>query len=168
MERISPQLPPSASQNLVVVQPTQKEKQAVWTLNGQSWRGSIDIPTYLRREEYLENQNLTRDGGITFWILVDVNLLPNARPILSSCESIRKKAIVASGNNEITDTTSHGIASVYCNPEYRGRGYAQRMINEVGKKLDDWQQEGKRTSFTILYSDIGKVRGVHGACWGES
>ena len=56
------------------------------------------------------------------------------------------------------NSVSHGIGSVFCNPEYRGRGYAQRMMAELGKKLDTWNQgQGTKTYFTVLYSDIGKV-----------
>lgn len=118
----------------------------------------MDLPTYVRRETHLESQAFTKDGGITFWILVDTTIAPNERPILASCESLRKQALIAKGDGQVEDVISHGIGSVFCNPEYRGRGYAQRMINELGKKLDNWQQEeGKRASFTVLYSDIGKV-----------
>ena len=155
---IDPELPAADSPDLVLLHPTAQEKQATWMLNGQAWRGSMDISTYLRREAHLEDQNFTRDGGITFWILVDATLAPNARTILSSCESLRKKAVMARGHGKIAEITSHGIASVFCNPVYRRRGYAQRMITELGKKLDSWQQkDGVRASFTVLYSDIGKV-----------
>lgn len=155
-----PELSPSDSPDLAVLHPTLEEKLEAWKLNGQSWRGSMDIPTYLRREQHLENQAFTRNGGITFWILVDASLPPNSRPILSSCESFRKKAIMVRGTSGSKDVTSHGIGSVFCNPEYRGLGYAQRMMHELGKKLNFWQQEREeRASFTVLYSDIGKVRG---------
>lgn len=153
-----PDLPPSDSAKLALLHPTPEEKKATWNLNGQVWRGNMDLPTYIRRETYLGNQALTRDGGITFWILVDTSLPPNERPILASCESLRKQAVIVQENGQVTDTTSHGICSVFCNPEYRGRRYARRMINELGNKLDNWQQkEGERASFTVLYSDIGKV-----------
>ena len=154
------ELPPSDSPNLALVNPTPEEKEATWRLNGQEWRGAMDISTYLRREAHLENQAFTKDGGITFWVLVDANLPPNARPILSTCESLRKKAVIIRENGELMVVTSHGIASVFCNPEYRGRRYTQRMLSELGKKLDVWQQnDGERASFTVLYSDIGKVWG---------
>ncbi|KAL6719318.1 hypothetical protein ACLMJK_003557 [Lecanora helva] len=150
-------LPPGNSPNLVLTHPTPEEKQATWKLNGQAWRGTMDISTYVRREAHLEDQAFTRDGGITFWILVDTTLPPNARSILASCETFRKKALIARENNEVEQITSHGIGSVFCNPEYRGRGYAQRMIKELGMMLEHWQQKnGERTSFTVLYSDIGK------------
>ena len=56
------------------------------------------------------------------------------------------------------EVVSHGIGSVFCRPEFRGKGYARRMMVELGGMLDKWQQkEGERAHFTVLYSDIGKV-----------
>ena len=151
------EFPPSESPHLALLHPTQEEKVETWKLNGASWRGAMPISIYLRREAHLEDQPFTKDGGITFWILVDSTLPPNERPILGSCESFRKQALVAR-DGRVEDSVSHGIGSVFCNPEYRRRGYAQRMIAELGKKLDTWNQgEGTKTDFTVLYSDIGKV-----------
>ena len=153
----SSEFPPSKSPHLALLHPTQEEKVETWKLNGASWRGTMPISIYLRREAHLEDQPFTKDGGITFWILVDTTLPPNKRPILGSCESFRKRALVARAGT-VEDSVSHGIGSVFCNPEYRGRGYAQRMIAELGKKLDTWnQKQGTKTDFTVLYSDIGKV-----------
>ena len=54
---------------------------------------------------------------------------------------------------------SHGIGSVFFGRELRGRGYAQRMMGELGKALRTHQIEGEEEClFTVLYSDIGKVR----------
>lgn len=68
----------------------------------------------------------------------------------------------------------HGIASVYTDPRLRGRGYAHRMMEEVGRALRTWQREraappeadGKGSAAaggggagvvgSVLYSDIGK------------
>ena len=153
----SHELPPSHSPNLALLHPTQEEKLETWKLNGASWRGTMSLPIYIRRETHLENQAFTKDGGITFWILVDSSLPPNERPILGSCESFQKRALVARAGR-LEHVVSHGIGSVFCNPDYRRRGYAQRMIEELGMKLDTWNQEhGKKTDFTVLYSDIGKV-----------
>ena len=154
------ELPPCDSPNLALLHPTQEEKVKTWKLNGASWSGTMSLPVYIRRETTLENQAFTKDGGITFWVLVDSSLPPNERPILGSCESLRKRALVAR-TGTLEDAISHGIGSVFCNPDYRGRGYAQRMMDELGKKLNTWNQHnGKRTDFTVLYSDIGKVIGV--------
>ena len=151
------ELPASHSPNLALLHPTPEEKIKTWQLNGASWRGTMPIATYLRRENHLENQAFTGHGGITFWILVDSTLPPNERPILGSCESFRKRALVARFG-KLQEVVSHGIGSVFCDPKYRGRGYAQRMMEELGKKLETWnQEEGTMTDFTVLYSDIGKV-----------
>lgn len=153
-------LPASTSPSLALVHPTTAEKLATWRLNSQVWCGRLSLEAYLRRESVLANQILTRDGGITFWILVDTSApTSTTRMILASCETYRKRALIAIGNAKVEEVVSHGIGSVYCNPQLRGRGYAGRMMKEIGMKLDTWQQEdGKRADFTVLFSDIGKVR----------
>lgn len=153
--------PPShTSPTLAVVNPTEEEKLLCWNINGASWRGALSLPSYLRREDHLADQAFTRDGGITYWILVDTAAsTPTSSPrtILASCESLRKKALLATKGDKVEEVVSHGIGSVFCRPEFRGRGYAGRMMKELGEKLEVWQQkEGSRSSFTILYSDIGK------------
>lgn len=61
------------------------------------------------------------------------------------------------GSGDVEEVISHGIASVFYDPRGRGRGYVQRMIEELAARLDTWQQpDGKTTGFTVLYSDIGK------------
>ena len=153
-------LPSHKSPTLDLVNPTEEEKLLCWNLNGTSWRGALTLPTYLRREEHLAGQAFTRDGGITYWILVDTAASTPAsspRTILASCESLRKKALLATKDGKVEEVVSHGIGSVFCRPEFRGRGYAGRMMKELGSKLERWQQkEGSRASFTVLYSDIGK------------
>lgn len=153
-------LPSRTSPTLDLVIPTEEEKLLCWKINGASWRGALSLPTYLRREEYLAEQAFTRDGGITYWILVDTAASTPAsspRTILASCESLRKKALLATKDGKVEEVVSHGVGSVFCRPEFRGRGYAQRMMKELGDKLERWQQkEGCRVSFTVLYSDIGK------------
>lgn len=155
------EVPSSSSSSLTLVHPTQEEKLQTWQLNGKSWAGRLSLPAYFRREEHLANQAITRNGGITHWVLVDSTKAPNEREILASCETLRKRALVAraeqDGSGGVEEAVSHGIGSVFCDPRFRGRGYARRMIEELAKKLDTWQQpDGKRTYFTVLYSDIGK------------
>jgi hypothetical protein len=151
-------LPDSKSPNLHLTHPTDEEKLETWTLNSTSWGGALNQQDYLEREEYLTKAPLARDGGVTHWILVDKELPPNRRPILASCESLRKRAIVGR-DGKLTDIVSHGIGSVFCDPEYRGRGYASRMMRELGEKLRTWQAstKGKSCGFSALWSDIGKL-----------
>ncbi len=50
----------------------------------------------------------------------------------------------------------HGVASVYCNEKYRGRGYAPRIMREIKEVLRNWQVEKRAVVGSVLYSDIGK------------
>ena len=151
--------PFSESPTLALVHPTATEQLAIWHLNAQTWRGPLSLASYVRREEVLRNQALTRDSGMTFWVLVDTST-PASRPreILASCETFRKRALLRHGPKKVEEVVSHAIGSVFCNPQLRGRGYAQRMLKELGQKLHTWQQQDEtQTDFTVLFSDIGKV-----------
>jgi len=155
------QLPDASSPTLCLSHPTNSEKTATWTLNAKNWGASLTLPDYLDRESYMATTpTLTQDGGITHWILVDKDSIPDSRPIFGSLETIRKRALIAR-NGAVNETISHGIGSVFCNPEYRGKGYAGRMLGEVGTALNKWQTDKKvegreECLFSFLYSDIGK------------
>jgi hypothetical protein len=151
-------LPDSKSPNLHLTHPTEEEKVETWTLNSTSWGGALNQQDYLEREEYLTKAPLARDGGVTHWILVDKELPPNRRPILASCETLRKRSLIRR-DGTVTAMVSHGIGSVFCDPEYRGKGYASRMMRELGAKLRTWQAgpKGKTCGFSALWSDIGKL-----------
>jgi len=152
--------PDSKSESLYLTHPTPEEKVATWSLNSVNWGSALSMSDYLEREAYLTTVPLARNGGVTHWILVDRTLPPNERPILASCESLRKPVLILR-NGVITKGITHGIGSVFSQPKYRGRGYASRMLRELGPVLKDWQIDpsipGKQSCpFSILYSDIGK------------
>ncbi|KAL3456091.1 hypothetical protein BJX64DRAFT_281589 [Aspergillus heterothallicus] len=150
-------LPHGDSPDLVLVQATPKERIESIKLNSVEWKGPLDVDSYLAREETLLQQRLTKEG-LSCWILVDSRQPENARTILSSCETYKKKAIVARGG-QLEDASAHGVGSVYCRPEFRGKGYAKRMLEELSKKIDTWHTESdtkERPLFSILFSDIGK------------
>jgi GNAT superfamily N-acetyltransferase len=152
--------PDSKSPSLHLTHPTPEEKVATWTLNSVNWGAALSKPDYLEREAYLTTVPLAKDGGVTHWILVDRNLPPDNRPILASCESVRKHVLV-SQSGIVTNGITHGIGSVFSQPKYRGKGYAARMLRELGPILKTWQVDesipGRGVCpFSILYSDIGK------------
>jgi GNAT superfamily N-acetyltransferase len=149
--------PDANSPSLHLTHPTPAENVETWTLNSVNWGTSLSTPDYLEREAYLTTIPLAKDGGITHWVLVDRHLPANLRPILASCESLRKPVLV-SKNGVITEGITHGIGSVFSQPKFRGRGYASRMLRELGPILKDWQVNEKSgsCSFSVLYSDIGK------------
>ncbi|KAL8941599.1 MAG: hypothetical protein Q9216_002150 [Gyalolechia sp. 2 TL-2023] len=153
-------LPDSTSPTLQLVQADEAEMIESSTINAASWRGPLHVDAYLEREAHLRNTTLNRDGGITYWILIDTAaspILEGVRRILASCETLRKRALISRSDGSVEEIISHGIGSVYCNSNFRGRGYAQRMLAELAKILDTWQQKERAGAhFTVLWSDIGK------------
>lgn len=156
-------LPSGASEELVLVQATELERTQCWHLNLHAWRGPLSPAQYLQREAYLERQPLVSDGKITFWFLTlkDYHQTDKSspRPILASCETLLKNAYIAQ-DGHLTPVLAHGIGSVFCRREYRGKGYASRMMSELATRLGKlaWQQpkDTSRGHFSILYSDIGQ------------
>jgi hypothetical protein len=153
-------LPDKNSPSLRLTHPTPEEKTATWKLSCKNWGSALGTTSYLEREEYLTTVPLAENNGVTHWILVDASLLPNDRPILASCESLRKHALI-SQNGSVREVITHGIGSVFCNPDYRGKGYAGRMLKELGPILNTWQvtediSGSTECPFSFLYSDIGK------------
>ncbi|KAK4228560.1 hypothetical protein QBC38DRAFT_474699 [Podospora fimiseda] len=146
-------LPPSDSPSLILTLATEPERIQTWTLTHPMWGPALTLDSYLQRESYLTTVPLAKDGGITHWILTIDGLPPNERPILSSCETLRKKVIYTEDRkDEVKEGVAHGIGSVFTAKEFRGRGYASRMMTELGKKLKGWQGG----VLSVLYSDIGK------------
>lgn len=82
--------------------------------------------------------------------------------ILASCETIRKIAVVSyppiDGEKvvPVKDVVAYGIGSVFTPPECRGKGYAKIMLIMLGERLKN--HNGEAAGFSVLYSDIGKVR----------
>lgn len=157
-------LPSSTSPHLHLAHPTPEELVHISTNTFSSWHDTLPLPDYLAESLYLSTVPLAKDNGLTTWILVDKRLPPNTRPILSSCESYRKHALTSdAGGGKVSDALVHGVASVFCAPAYRRRGYAARLMKELGRVLRDWQtaedqqQKVKCVVGSILYSDIGKT-----------
>ncbi|MCJ1329413.1 hypothetical protein MMC10_006093 [Thelotrema lepadinum] len=149
-------LPDSASPDLCLSHPTPEECVKIWTSTSASWKDALTLPVYLEESQFLTTVPLAKNGGMTTWILVDRSLPPNERPILCSCESFRKRSLTSDAQGNGEDNIVHGIASVFCPPDYRRRGYAARHMTEIAKVLRNWQSENARCVGSILYSDIGK------------
>lgn len=152
-------LPSASSPNLILTQATPSERERVWALHHGKWGGVLTEEQYIAREAYLRNVPLQKNDGITHWILTDSTRPPNQRPILSSCDTYRKRALSCDpATGAVADGIAHGIGAVFTDPQYRGRGYASRMLKELGPALRTWQAEkGHEVFFSVLYSDIGKV-----------
>ncbi|RAL14951.1 uncharacterized protein BO97DRAFT_476343 [Aspergillus homomorphus CBS 101889] len=150
-------LPQGDSPELILVPATPAEKLEALKLNSIAWKGRLDLDTYIARENHLHQQQLVKHG-LTSWILVDRREPEGDRTILGSCETYKKKAWLAQ-DGRVEDVSTNGIGSVYCRPEFRGKGYAKRMMEELSNKVDTWNMESesrKKSLFSILFSDIGK------------
>lgn len=151
-------LPPSDAPYLSLELATPEERVETVRLNSASWRGPLSVEQYAAREQRLSQQNLTRNGALLTWVLVDSRQPPGKRTILSACETFRKPAYVAY-KGKVEDIVAYGVGSVFARPEFRGRGYAGRMMTELAKKIDRWQegdQEKKEGLVSVLFSDVGK------------
>ncbi|KAK8057689.1 hypothetical protein PG996_011626 [Apiospora saccharicola] len=136
--------------------PTPEECTEVWSATASSWKDSLTLPEYLEEAQYLTTVPLARNGGRTMWILMDKELPPGQRQVLCSCESFRKRALISDAKGIVKEGIVHGIASVFCPPKYRGRGYGTRLMKELAQVLYEWQSEyGKKSIGSVLYSDIG-------------
>ncbi|KAI1409195.1 hypothetical protein F5Y13DRAFT_96531 [Hypoxylon sp. FL1857] len=153
-------LPDASAPSLVLTHPTETEKHRTWSLNHKEWGGALTLEEYLKREPYLMSAPLARNGGMTHWILTDSSWSPEKggeRPVLASCESIRKRVMVAAPNDtKVRDGVGHGVGSVFTYPEFRGKGYAGRMLRELGPTLRKWQSGDRDSVCSALWSDIGK------------
>lgn len=149
-------LPDSKSPGLVLRHPTQDECITISKNTSAIWIDSLTPSLYLKESLFLAAVPLAKDGGMTSWILVHKDSPPNARQILCSCETFRKHSLTSNVQGQVSDSIVHGIASVFCAPPYRGRGYASRMMRELAKELYNWQTDKLPCVGTTLYSDIGK------------
>jgi GNAT superfamily N-acetyltransferase len=152
---MDPALFPAAdSLDLSLSHPQRTELLPLWTPTASEWKGGLSTKQYL--EECIYLASLQDTGQLALWqvdwILVDKNLPANERQILSSCEIFRKQALIRRSGGNVEEAVVYGIASVFTAPEYRGRGYAKRMMQELGEILT---QPGRCVA-SILYSDIGK------------
>ncbi|CAG7931183.1 unnamed protein product [Penicillium olsonii] len=150
-------LPEGESPDLILVPATASERIASIKLNSGEWKGPLDLESYIARENHLLTHRLTRDA-LTCWVLVDRREPEDSRTILSACESYRKPALLAH-HGQVEKVSTHGVGSVFSRPEFRGKGYARRMMEELSTKLETWEMEEEKRGksvFTVLFSDIGK------------
>lgn len=158
MGSLGASLPSRDSPTLALVVATPEQHIECRKINSASWKGPLTLPQYLDREIHICSQSLTIDGGLTCWVLVDTALPESERVVLSACETIKKKAWIAYGGKQVQETLTHGIGGVFSRPEFRGRGYATRMMTELAKALKTHQQpSGHECLFSVLWSDIGKA-----------
>ncbi|KAI0173879.1 hypothetical protein BJ166DRAFT_131426 [Pestalotiopsis sp. NC0098] len=149
-------LPGSESPDLHLSQPSPEECIAIWRDTAELWKDALTVPLYIAEAQHLLATALAQDGGMTTWILVDKHLPPDQRQIFSSCETYQKRALLSDEAGDVEDCVVHGIASVFCSSEFRGRGFGTRLLKDLAKVLREWQSEHGRSIGSVLYSDVGK------------
>lgn len=119
-----------------LVEATDGQKEARDRLAHAAWGDRLTVAQFIARETRLRATAWAKSAMRT-WLLVD------GSAVLSSLETfaVRSRFGDATG-------TSYEIASVYTEPELRGRGYATALVDAVVAALPGAQ------AFT-LYSDIG-------------
>ncbi|KAH6895733.1 hypothetical protein B0T10DRAFT_224912 [Thelonectria olida] len=146
------------SPSFMLAHPNDSERRRIWQASHSTWGGALTEAEYLHREEYLLDSPLSRNGGLQSWMLTDGNLDPDNRPILSSFESYKKRAVVAGKDGIVKEVTSYGVASVFTFNECRGKGYARTMMSLFAQQLRAKQQENDGDAvFSVLWSDVGKT-----------
>ncbi|GJJ11428.1 hypothetical protein Clacol_005661 [Clathrus columnatus] len=91
----------------------------------KTWARGMTEEEFLRREETLEDQEHAKDN-FTAWALVPrSNTTTLDYPC--SCETFRRKILVTK-SGVIETHIGYGIASVFCAPEHRRKGYASHMM----------------------------------------
>lgn len=150
-------LPAATSPSVVLVQANPQQQEASWRANHSSWAASLTVEQHIERETWLLSIPLNRNGGLVPWILSDTSCSDSDRPPLSSLETIRKPAIYRDPKDGVVkDVTAYGIASVFTLKEYRGRGYASKLMDQIGSELASRQAASPGAAqFSILFSDIG-------------
>ncbi|KAF6231617.1 hypothetical protein HO173_010149 [Letharia columbiana] len=149
-------LPEARSPVLHLSHPTAGECQTVWKLSSLAWTDALSLPQYLEESAYLTTVPLAKDGVMTNWILTDKTLPPDQRPILCSCETFRKRTFLSDTGGNLSENIIHGVASVFCDPVLRRRGYGSRLMRELAEILRTFQAETTKSIGSVLYSDIGK------------
>ncbi|KAK5987966.1 hypothetical protein PT974_12102 [Cladobotryum mycophilum] len=161
-------LPSPSSPAIVLTNPTPDERARTWSYSYPEWGHGLTLQGYLDREAYLLTIPLARHGGITNWILTDTDTDAGTgtdsvstssavdRPVLASCETLRKRAIARGKDGIVRDVWAHGVASVFTYEEFRGRGYAGKMMALLRDRLARLQQESGEAVCSVLFSDIGK------------
>lgn len=156
--------------NCILREATIPERHACWSSNSSAWKGPLTEQAYFLREAHLGTTDLTREEGMKYWVLVDPATAPSPPTspdgrrrssavipnILSACETIRKPSLVVRKDGTTEEVVAYGIGGVFTSEQNRGCGYAKAMMGLLGERLKELDYKGKRSGFSVLYSDIGK------------
>jgi hypothetical protein len=137
---------------------TPAERLVCWRANSTSWAGKLTPHDYVEREKFNGTQELTRDGGILYWVFIAPPLATGnggteeQEVIYAAVETLKKQVAIKTRDGGFSIEWSYGIASVFTPQQYRSKKIAAWMMHRLGEWLDS-EEAGCR--FSVLYSDIG-------------
>ncbi|TFK27103.1 hypothetical protein FA15DRAFT_653936 [Coprinopsis marcescibilis] len=144
------------------------------------WGKEMTLQVYLDRDSATERSTAGANGRFATWSARENDrvLAPRDNPTTlnfpCSCETFRREVIIVQPkSSKIERGVGYGIASVYTQPENRGKGHAKhmmRLLHWVLAKAEslplDFPQEWglpparpeafSDSSVSVLYSDIGE------------
>ncbi|KAF8513443.1 hypothetical protein BU17DRAFT_53279 [Hysterangium stoloniferum] len=133
------------------------------------WARGMTEKEFISRENKLEVLEHSEDGKLRAWALVPRDD-PETIDHPCSCETFRRKVLVSSASNALEEAVGYGIATVFCGPEYRKRGFTSHMMRllhyilappgSLGVFPEQWGAppacEGLGDArCSVLYSDVG-------------
>ncbi|KAG8529505.1 uncharacterized protein KY384_006142 [Bacidia gigantensis] len=125
------------SESIILDQASEAEVNNYWSLNYDEWGDNRSEAFHIAKEKHLCNQRLTRDGCITHWVLVDKSRSTEGRCVLAHCDTIKKRAFIASrnelGGSIVEDKVVFGIYGVFTFVQYRRRGHDE--LNDLKKEF---------------------------------
>ncbi len=118
---------------------TPAEQRARDALTWAEWGSRLTVAQYLEREQALRSHPWPREA-MTTWLLTE------GRQILCSCETFRNESSVGGHPG-----SSFAVASVFTEPDRRGKGYAGKMMSALLERL----RERPDAQSSVLFSDVG-------------
>ena len=115
------------------------EQRARDVVTFEQWGTRLTLPQYLEREAALREHPWARER-MTTWLLAD------GAGVLASCETFRNDSSVGAAAG-----SSWSVASVFTEPDKRGKGYAAQLMKALVARL----REEPAAHSSVLFSDVG-------------
>lgn len=113
-------------------------------LTAPVWGHAFTLAQYLERERVLREHPFARAGFDT-WVLADED---DDAMLFASLETLRQPLVLPDGGRG----HGYGVASVFTEPAFRGRGHATELLTGVLRTLAD---EDPLARASVLFSDVG-------------
>jgi GNAT superfamily N-acetyltransferase len=127
------------------------QRAQCFQLGAASFGAPLSAEQYLEREAFFDTLPLLRDGGLRVWCLLDAE---DRNRVITTCKTVRRDLFIRDGPGEGRKAQGFCLASVVCDPQFRGQGFTSILLEEVAK----WADGPGQAAVTFLYTSIGSVR----------